>query len=339
MKEYCKIGHADFEYKFWIGERMNQCRTKVIEIGMANKQTATYIGTIYVEEMRNIKLAWNNTAWDENLGIRVQNVIAFPGVPGAELILDSVQLKWEFNCTYAFLVSCYNDGGAPSIGPQTVAALRAVQFTTIARKGIVAPPAGAANGLSNMRFTATHPQFTIASGLTGVSPLISCDASVGMRNTQGCSFAAVVPVLDYTDFTGLNEFMYHVKQAQLSGLPGANGGQPLNRVTSKQTIRDNRRGSCGGVTGPRPSGRSCDEYPFASTNQGARPGGPYAGLGRTFPNCGIKDNDLQVGGTGGTGYSVCMIDRGQNSSAGSILGWFYAKNRVLSGESFRVYVG
>ncbi len=83
------------------------------------------------------------------------------------------------------------------------------------------------------------------------------------------------------------------------------------------------------MTGPRTTS-SCDEYPFASANEGARSGG----TGRTFSFCSIKDNNLQIGASG-PGYSVCLIPREENSRAGALLGWFFSKNRVMDGDAFR----
>ncbi|WP_156509744.1 NucA/NucB deoxyribonuclease domain-containing protein [Rhodococcoides corynebacterioides] len=319
-----------------MGDRNFQCRTKVIQIGVANRQTGVYFGTIYIEEQRSVKLAWNNTAWDEALSVRVQNIIAT--APGSQPLLESVQLKWELSCQYGFIIPCYNNGGAAStIGPQSALALRA-GFTTTTRKGAVTPGGGSVNAQSAWRFTSTSAQASTATGTTGYTPIIRCDAGVGLRNSQGCAYTHVAPELDYTERTDLGDFLNHVRAAQDSGLPGAYGGSTLERVTPTTTIRQNRAGSCGGVTGPRGSGKTCDEYPFASTNQGARVNGPFAGSGRTFANCGIQTNNVTLNGSGSTGYSVCLIDRGQNSRAGAYLGWFYAKNRVMDGDSFHVTV-
>lgn len=138
----------------------------------------------------------------------------------------------------------------------------------------------------------------------------------------------------------LDEFRAHVRSAQQSGLPGSFDGMPLERIATKSTIKANRAGTCGGVTGPRNNGKSCDEYPFASTFEGGRVNGPQSGgTARTFdPQCNIYDTAITPGGTGSTGYSVCLIDANQNSRAGALLGWFYAKNRVAEGDQFYVEV-
>ncbi|MFH5207368.1 hypothetical protein ACHIPZ_03905 [Antrihabitans sp. NCIMB 15449] len=326
--DYCKLGHPKFEYKAWLGERMYQCKTKVISITMAQRQTARVFGTIRIEEIRTVALRWNNTAWSEDLNVRVQSIE--PRTPADLPVLEAVQIKWEAVCTYAFAIPCYENGGAPVLGPHNAATLQ-VGYSTTMGKGIVAPGGGSNNGQSTWRFTASHPQFTTASGLTGWTPIIRCDAGVKLRTTQGCAFPHVAPVMPYYLESSLGNFRNHVANAQNSGLPGARG-QELHRVTDDTIIRQNRAGSCGGITGPRPTGKSCDEYPFASSSEGARNGGQ----GRTFDNCGIKDTAIRETPTSGPGYSVCLIPKGENNTAGALLGWFYAKNRVMNGDAYSV---
>ena len=72
---------------------------------------------------------------------------------------------------------------------------------------------------------------------------------------------------------------------------------------------------------------------MASTYEGAWTQSPQ-GPARTFDWCGINEPR----DTGNQGYSVCMIDVGQNSLGGSNLGSFYNDNRVLDGDRFSVAV-
>ncbi|WP_425301671.1 NucA/NucB deoxyribonuclease domain-containing protein [Nocardia farcinica] len=104
------------------------------------------------------------------------------------------------------------------------------------------------------------------------------------------------------------EAVGHVQRAQQSGLPGG-AGSPLHRQASVSERNNNRRVSCprGNAVGDarKVPGRSCDEYPFASTREGAA-SNPN---GRPFnPECHVPDLGAA---TGPTGYSVCMIDNPQ----------------------------
>lgn len=101
----------------------------------------------------------------------------------------------------------------------------------------------------------------------------------------------------------------------------------LTRATSSATINANRNRACPQSL-TRPSGKQCDECPFASTNQGAASGGSA----RVFSGCSLTT----VAGSGSRGFSRCMVNAGQNSSAGNALGTFYRNSRVLNGDTFRV---
>jgi len=105
-------------------------------------------------------------------------------------------------------------------------------------------------------------------------------------------------------------------------------------------INSNRRRAC-----PRglaqqnsvPSGNSCDEYPFASTAQGAAT--PGNGKKRVFKGCKLTEdfND------GPHGFSRCFINNSQNTQSGSNYGVFLGNatgkgNRILRGDPFYVQV-
>ena len=62
----------------------------------------------------------------------------------------------------------------------------------------------------------------------------------------------------------------------------------------------------------RPPGKQCDEYPFASTWQGAR--------------------------TGGGHFNWRMINGTQNEEGGKALGRFYLYNRILDKDRFLVWI-
>jgi Deoxyribonuclease NucA/NucB len=84
-------------------------------------------------------------------------------------------------------------------------------------------------------------------------------------------------------------------------------GGALTRLTNASTISRNRRVACKSVR----SGKSCDEYPFASTNQGAS---------LVPPN----DSDSTA------------LNAAQNSKVGTYLGYFLLHERIASGDSYYV---
>jgi hypothetical protein len=98
----------------------------------------------------------------------------------------------------------------------------------------------------------------------------------------------------------------------IKNLPGKYGTtRYLTRLTDKATVRENRDAACPRSL-PRPLLDSCDEYPFASTWQGAQ--------------------------TGGGSYSQRMIDERQNSGGGRALGLFCLYNRIIRKERFLVQI-
>lgn len=210
-------------------------------------------------------------------------------------------------------------------------------------------PVGAA-GSGAVKAAQAMVRLTVAGGASGrpfsqeiQTARVRCDSQTRMRNTTGCIIADTIPVWDLGGYPTLDQYRNHVSLGQQSGLPGFSDnsgfGVPLTRTTNTTTISSNRRTTCGGVTGPRTGGRSCDEYPMAATTQGG--GG---GVGRTFALtdtfCGIRDTGVEKLGDPpagrGPGYSVCLIDRGQNSRAGSLQGWFFTKSRVIATDNFLI---
>ncbi|MFD5557662.1 hypothetical protein ACFWIA_27955 [Streptomyces sp. NPDC127068] len=123
----------------------------------------------------------------------------------------------------------------------------------------------------------------------------------------------------------------HITRAQNSGLPGATLGQPLTRTTSQTTIDRNRDLACPpGET--RPAGKSCDEYPLASSRQGMAAGGQR----RSFSGCSISGVPTR---TGPKGASACMIKVADQNYQGGKNSSFYKTERVMNKDPFRVLIG
>jgi hypothetical protein len=160
-------------------------------------------------------------------------------------------------------------------------------------------------------------------------PPVRCDSQLGNR-PNGCVLPDATPVF------GIDEGLHptvarHVRAAQRSGLVGLN--YPLTRITDEAQIDANRNTACPGFI-PRPIGSSCDEYPFASTAEGAAMFGDEAG--RSFSWC--NRFDLPQNQKGAAGWSACMVDEDDNFGAGVDLSVFYGDNRVLGGDNFFVEI-
>jgi hypothetical protein len=198
---------------------------------------------------------------------------------------------------------------------------------------------GEFKGVFKYRFF--NPNWTGSGGATGEITAeylrVRCDNAVPGQALPGCIYPDAAGVYTYS-LTGLYaELARHIRTAQQSGLPGAYPGTgpnstPLRRLTGTQTDA-NRKKACPD-SWPRPTGKSCDEYPMASTQQGAVTGG---GSGRTFSGCSVTA--LPTGVTGPTGWSSCMINADHNSLGGSDLDTkLYRDQRFLNGDHFYIYI-
>ena len=156
---------------------------------------------------------------------------------------------------------------------------------------------------------------------------VRCDDAVPGASTAGCVFPEAPGVVVY-ERAKYPELARHAELAQQSGLPGAGPDRPLTYTTDEKINKENRRLACGDA--PSVPGKSCDEYPVASSRQGLTAGGTR----RTFDDCGF-DLPRQ---TGPTGVSVCMIDEKQNSAQGGLHAGAYRQWRMLDGDSFVVAV-
>lgn len=160
------------------------------------------------------------------------------------------------------------------------------------------------------------------------APQTRCDHATPGRTMAGCVVPSVTPWIEYSASV-FPDFAAHVYTAQTSGLPGS--ATPLHRLTDSTLVAANRNTACPASL-PRPTGMSCDEYPFASSYEGAAlsGGGP-----RTQSWCSVTLSGPPS--TGALGYSVCMIDATENSTAGSLLNsLLYSPYRIIDGDPYYV---
>ncbi|MFF4237579.1 NucA/NucB deoxyribonuclease domain-containing protein [Actinomadura geliboluensis] len=159
------------------------------------------------------------------------------------------------------------------------------------------------------------------------SSYIRCDTKNLQQPTadQGCVMKDFQPIykvyLDDTDpLTGTSEVALHIQDAQnqtshhwgrLQSLGNEPDGEPLSRLINKDLQNRNRTEACGNRNPG--AGESCDEYPFASTRQGAALEGK---------------ND----------YSWRNINENHNSKEGSLRGAWYNAYRVMDWDKFWVRV-
>jgi hypothetical protein len=163
-------------------------------------------------------------------------------------------------------------------------------------------------------FFLSHPNATNTKNieLPDLGPA-RCD-SVAVARTQGCVFSDVAALYElHVNGQRIKDVALHISRAQRSkphhfGWLGH--GPPLTRLTIARDIRANRRRACRGVHVPR--GKSCDEYPFAATYEGAA----------FFPG----DN------------STAVVPARENSREGGLRVAMYKAERLLAKDPFWVII-
>ncbi|MEU1853720.1 NucA/NucB deoxyribonuclease domain-containing protein [Streptomyces sp. NPDC019990] len=169
-------------------------------------------------------------------------------------------------------------------------------------------------GRSVASWTFTNPEWAAPSEPMKLSTVhVRCDNALpGAPRQVGCVNTQAVPVISYSQTGPWPEIAKHIKDAQATGLPGKYGTTNyLTRLTDRKKIKDNREKACPSSL-ERPPGKSCDEYPFASTWQGAK--------------------------HSGGDFSRRMVNARQNTDAGKTLKGFYTYSRVLEGDRFLVWI-
>ena len=168
---------------------------------------------------------------------------------------------------------------------------------------------------------------------------IRCDnAQPGNNTPKGCVFAGYWPTfsLHYND-PNLGWNAMNVGWAIYTGLPST-----LTRLANPDESTGNGDRACPrGDSYPRPFGYQCDEYPFRSTQEGAKTSGtPFAP--RTFSFCPLTDQWPQTPvvstNIGSQGWARCNIPEDHNNKGGQALKAFYLNERVLPADKFYVTV-
>ncbi|SEE65836.1 Deoxyribonuclease NucA/NucB [Streptomyces sp. 2231.1] len=168
-------------------------------------------------------------------------------------------------------------------------------------------------GQGTAHWSFTNPKWAGPTNeMTLPQPPVRCDNALPGTSRIGCVMP-YIPEMVYAKRGEYPELAKHIEYAQnTKHLPGKHGTTKyLTRLTDKAKIRQNRDKACPSSR-HRPAGKQCDEYPFASTWQGAS--------------------------TGGGKFNWRMINAKQNEEGGKALGRFYLYNRILEKDKFLVWI-
>lgn len=195
---------------------------------------------------------------------------------------------------------------------------QAVTMTGLAYGQIIPESTSTATGAvgtarTKVTYHFSNPSWTTPSNtVTSQPPLdVRCDNAVPGYARAGCVIPHFAPWMTYALNGPYPELAGHIRDAQASGLPGGQHSTPLERLTDPVKQDENRRRACPRSL-PRPPGKTCDEYPFASTWQGAA--------------------------TSAGQFSRRMINAGQNSAGGSALNEFFKAQRIIEKDKFHVVI-
>lgn len=172
---------------------------------------------------------------------------------------------------------------------------------------------------------------------------IRCD-NLPPRVLPGCVFPAAMPQLVLSEATwGAAAANVLIGEYYLAGTPGYTTATPLTRGDPNQN-QGNRDAVCDSTFVPNPTKvptDSCDEYPFAASQQS---GGQ---LGLTGVNCleampqlvnGVWYANFQNTRTGTQRCERGHVPLSLNTGVGSQLGALYTNNRMLLGDAYTVLV-
>ncbi|WP_230595580.1 LGFP repeat-containing protein [Rhodococcoides fascians] len=323
---------------YWNGDRFYMCAVNPVQMQIRDLRTGALRGYVNVKLTQEIHTKQLETKSEYRVSVYVESAYR----PRGMWVSADPQCLGALPCDAALQDAMSN---APlSVGTERFAYYKlgpnSLQANDVLSGSLDVPLTFTVPGI---------PSYTLVTP----SPVVRCDRTIGDGGVttkqvrgQGCVFSGRAPILDYASNPNINDVTTHIRQAQMSGLPGAKrlyATGPLTRLTVQDQIDRNRNRACpsGYYTA---TGYTCDEYPMAATNQGAaQPSGVVLpDNGRTFSQCQInRPPRVQQGRTGPSGYSICMVPRpaggtDQNSAAGSQLSSFYTRNRVLAGDEFFV---
>jgi hypothetical protein len=162
-------------------------------------------------------------------------------------------------------------------------------------------PAGSRSDIRNLTIEGIHTYHVVA----GAAPLLvhnsNCDPRIFVVDSAGET--EVLPVFEYAAKDYPAQAASHKKAMD-------KGASAIGDKVSKAQTRKNRRAAQAGRPRPKQIARNAEweEYPYASTAQG------------------------------GAGASLTLSVGSQNSSHGSLLRWFYWRNKIGVGDRFFIRV-
>lgn len=326
------INNQHWNDGFW-GSRNHMCVAQRHTLTIHEEVTNLPVGSLITDRFMYVKTDWKNHRYTVRFAMNTYGASGLMWTPGLLMMND---YTW-----------CYENGPGTcrvhsKLGDAVPAAL--IPFASYTKEKIIEARADKGKKQSVDITSSMHVYFFQAAGVGGPvkvksamidilggrrTPVVRCD---NLKSPAGCVMKGMDAYFNVNyNRKKSREWAVHVWQAQINkadhwGMqPGTrdssgkvyNNGKPLSYLTDRSDARRNHDKTC-----PKPTakerkkiaeGKSCDEYPFASTYQG----GYFVGAART---------------------SKRYIKKGHNSSGGGLTVNFYKKNRMRDGERFWVVV-
>lgn len=289
----------------WYKSRFEWCKIERLTAG--ERDGSRVIGT--VDALYAIAVTTNQNTLAVRVEVQVREITSSGSLADAEL---SVQLPCS-RCT-------------PGVARGRTAPLsswRSDPSTAFDATGALGTAIG--GGPERAGFHFFHPRFVLNDRLTyeAKGSSFRCDAASYISRTRsGCVFTQFVPTLTYRLGGDVPEVARHLDDAlnrPASTEPAWRGKtipSLLHRTQDARTITKNRnaaRAECRrNDPGYGSRGLDCDEFPFATTQEGA--------------------------GRGDQRFSARPLNASQNRRAGAQNNAFMVANRIIDGDAFRVAV-
>lgn len=231
----------------WLGDRTEMCLMDGATVTNIDTETGEPLGTATFQVNQLINFAWNSLNFTENYEFVVTEVTGSMAGTGANLTVT---------CTLK--TTCLDIGGFEDVplveGTDEVTTLQGSDTTSSVDTNSISYT------LSWDPITLTSTQYT--------SPDFRCDSNVAVSGSAGCIVPGFTPDVDMSSLPDITQNILAVWAKSTMEYGNYGLGNPLTRDTALRAA--NRAVACpSSVTSQAPSGTSCDEYPFARTDQGA----------------------------------------------------------------------
>jgi hypothetical protein len=305
LPSLCQVNEEDYN-------RFEDCLETGWTLSIIDTDTGAVVGTVTGNTILWNELSYKSRTWNENIEVQIIAVTD----DGADTTFNA-----PIVCNDATAGDCEATGTGTWAGQTGFLGPTEDGDIYTGELGWESASTATTTMTFQVNMTFDNPIATPATGTIGPTTTIRCDSMAIFKPTKGgCVYsAATLNVLEIstadTTVTAAAEFI-KTAQGEIASHPGEYGsagpvGPALTRLTNKAEIKANRKVACKGLTVP--AGDSCDEYPFASTYQGAA----LAGKANTRSKA---------------------VNAKQNSKVGSYLSSFFLKFRIADSDSFYVYI-